>query len=57
MTRPVVPDGQRAFGARVAELRAERGLTQRELAAEIGRTTSWLSQVERGRGSCLVPRL
>ncbi|MBZ6472199.1 helix-turn-helix domain-containing protein [Streptomyces griseocarneus] len=53
----MVPDGQRAFGARVAELRAERGLTQRELAAEIGRTTSWLSQVERGRGSCLVPRL
>ncbi|MBO0656794.1 helix-turn-helix transcriptional regulator [Streptomyces triculaminicus] len=44
----MIPEGRRAFGARVAELRAERGLTQRELAAEIGRTTSWLSQVERG---------
>ncbi|MEV0260683.1 helix-turn-helix domain-containing protein [Streptomyces sp. NPDC050617] len=36
------------FGRRVAELRKQRGLTQKELAAEIGRTASWLSQVERG---------
>ncbi|MEU3350172.1 helix-turn-helix transcriptional regulator [Streptomyces sp. NPDC037389] len=42
------PEGRHAFGARVAELRAQRGLTQKELAAEIGRTMSWLSQVERG---------
>ncbi|MDT0347480.1 helix-turn-helix domain-containing protein [Streptomyces litchfieldiae] len=41
-------DEQRAFGARVAELRNDRGLTQSELAASIGRTASWLSQVERG---------
>ncbi|WP_078871632.1 helix-turn-helix domain-containing protein [Streptomyces caatingaensis] len=39
---------RRIFGARVAELRKQRGLTQGELAAEIGRTSSWLSQVERG---------
>ncbi|MFJ6212163.1 helix-turn-helix domain-containing protein [Streptomyces sp. NPDC092296] len=39
---------RRVFGARVAELREQRGLTQKELAAEIGRTASWLSQVERG---------
>ncbi|MBZ4322137.1 helix-turn-helix domain-containing protein [Streptomyces huiliensis] len=39
---------RRAFGARVAELRAARGLTQKELATRLGRTTSWLSQVERG---------
>ncbi|UBI39045.1 helix-turn-helix domain-containing protein [Streptomyces mobaraensis] len=39
---------RRAFGTRVAELRARRGLTQKELAALLGRTTSWLSQVERG---------
>jgi transcriptional regulator with XRE-family HTH domain len=32
----------------VARLRGQRGLTQAELAAEIGRTASWVSQVERG---------
>ncbi|RLV08542.1 transcriptional regulator [Streptomyces griseocarneus] len=41
-------EGRRAFGARVAALRAQCGLTQKELAAGIGRTASWLSQVERG---------
>ncbi len=44
----MAPQGQRAFGARVAELRVRRGLTQKELAAALGRTASWLSQVERG---------
>ncbi|QKV69901.1 helix-turn-helix transcriptional regulator [Streptomyces harbinensis] len=39
---------RRAFGRRVAELRKERKLKQEELAAAIGRTASWLSQVERG---------
>lgn len=38
----------RDFGARVAELRRRRGLTQSELATAIGRTASWVSQVERG---------
>ncbi|WP_320780733.1 helix-turn-helix transcriptional regulator [Streptomyces sp. CRN 30] len=37
-----------AFGTRVAELRRRRGLTQSELALAIGRTASWVSQVERG---------
>ncbi|MFJ6569917.1 helix-turn-helix domain-containing protein [Streptomyces sp. NPDC091292] len=32
----------------MAGLRKERGMTQSELAAAIGRTASWLSQVERG---------
>ncbi|MCE0446146.1 helix-turn-helix domain-containing protein [Streptomyces tricolor] len=32
----------------MADLRKQRGLTQSELAAAIGRTSSWLSQVERG---------
>ncbi|WP_437009304.1 helix-turn-helix domain-containing protein [Streptomyces sp. enrichment culture] len=44
----VTPEERRAFGARVAGLREQRGLTQKQLAAEIGRTASWLSQVERG---------
>ncbi|MCK1794727.1 helix-turn-helix domain-containing protein [Streptomyces sp. XM4193] len=39
---------RRAFGGRIAHLREQRGFTQKELAAEIGRTASWLSQVERG---------
>lgn len=38
----------RAFGLRVAELRKQRGMKQEELAAALGRTASWLSQVERG---------
>jgi transcriptional regulator with XRE-family HTH domain len=44
----VTPEERRDFGARVAKLRKDRGLTQAELAARIGRTASWVSQVERG---------
>ncbi|MGW7462506.1 helix-turn-helix domain-containing protein [Streptomyces sp. NPDC054797] len=39
---------RRVFGARVADLRKQKNMTQAELAAAIGRTASWLSQVERG---------
>ncbi|MBW5426031.1 helix-turn-helix domain-containing protein [Streptomyces sp. BG9H] len=39
---------RREFGARVAELRRRRELTQSELAAALSRTASWVSQVERG---------
>lgn len=35
------------FGARVAHFRRRRGLSQRDLAASIGRSESWMSQVER----------
>ncbi|MFF7632809.1 helix-turn-helix domain-containing protein [Kitasatospora sp. NPDC008050] len=42
------PEERRTFGKRVAGLRKQRGMTQDELAAAIGRTASWLSQVERG---------
>ncbi|MFJ9949462.1 helix-turn-helix domain-containing protein [Kitasatospora sp. NPDC091207] len=42
------PDEQRAFGARVAQLRKSRGMRQDQLAAAISRTASWVSQVERG---------
>jgi transcriptional regulator with XRE-family HTH domain len=44
----VTSEERRAFGKRVARLRSQRGLTQAELAARIGRTASWMSQVERG---------
>lgn len=39
---------RRVFGVRVADLRKQKGMTQGELASAIGRTASWLSQVERG---------
>lgn len=42
------PSERRAFGRTVAKLRKERGLKQEELAAAVGRTASWVSQVERG---------
>jgi transcriptional regulator with XRE-family HTH domain len=35
------------LGERVTELRTRRGLSQRELAGEVGRSESWVSQVER----------
>ncbi|MFJ4917638.1 helix-turn-helix domain-containing protein [Streptomyces sp. NPDC088726] len=38
----------RAFGQRVQKFRKERGRTQAEFAASLGKTSSWLSQVERG---------
>lgn len=40
-------DGEQPLGERVTELRTRRGLSQRELAAEVGRSESWVSQVER----------
>ncbi|MER7701761.1 helix-turn-helix transcriptional regulator [Kitasatospora sp. NPDC097605] len=42
------PEERRAFGARVAQLRKARGMRQDQLAAAVGRTASWVSQVERG---------
>src|SRR4029450_6527991 len=35
------------LGERVADYRRQRGLSQRELAAEMQRSESWVSQVER----------
>ena len=35
------------MGERVANLRAQRGMSQRELAAAVSRSESWVSQVER----------
>ncbi len=36
------------LGERVADLRQRRGISQKELAAEVRRSESWVSQVERG---------
>jgi transcriptional regulator with XRE-family HTH domain len=43
-----VDPADRAFGQRVQKFRKERGRTQAELAAALGKTSSWMSQVERG---------
>lgn len=52
MSKPTgkeVEPRDRAFGKRVADLRKARDLTQQQLAAMLnGRTSSWMSQVERG---------
>lgn len=42
------PDYQRALGRKIAAERRRRGLSQPELAAMIGRSVAWVSQVERG---------
>jgi transcriptional regulator with XRE-family HTH domain len=39
---------QKIFGARIAALRKERKLSQKDLGTELGRSESWVSQVERG---------
>ena len=36
------------FGRRIRELRAERGVTQRQMAAELGVSAAWLSALEKG---------
>lgn len=38
----------KAFGRRVARFRKDRGFDQRDLAARLDRSASWVSQVERG---------
>jgi transcriptional regulator with XRE-family HTH domain len=52
MSKPTgreVDPRDRAFGKRVADLRKARQLTQQQLAAMLnGRTSGWMSQVERG---------
>jgi transcriptional regulator with XRE-family HTH domain len=42
---------RQAFGARIRELRTERGLSQEALALAAGMSTPYLSDVERGKRS------
>lgn len=37
------------FGRRVRELRAQKGVTQKEMAAALGVSAAWLSALEKGR--------
>ena len=43
------PSDQEAAGQRIARARRRRGLSQAVLAGLVGRSESWLSQVERGK--------
>jgi transcriptional regulator with XRE-family HTH domain len=45
----MTPSDREAAGQRIARARRRRGLSQAVLAGLIGRSESWLSQVERGR--------
>jgi transcriptional regulator with XRE-family HTH domain len=45
----MTPSGREAAGQRIARARRRRGLSQAVLAGLVGRSESWLSQVERGK--------
>jgi len=45
----MTPADRKAAGQRIARARRRRGLSQAVLAGLVGRSESWLSQVERGR--------
>src|SRR4051794_828991 len=49
MPVPDVPDFRPALGQRVRALRAERGLSTRALAAAVGVTSGFISQIENGQ--------
>ena len=44
----MTPADREATGQRIARARQRRGLSQAVLAGLVGRSESWLSQVERG---------
>ena len=45
----MTPSGRETAGQRIAQARRRRGLPQAVLAGLVGRSESWLSQVERGK--------
>jgi transcriptional regulator with XRE-family HTH domain len=45
----MMPSEREAAGQRIAQARRRRGLPQAVLAGLVGRSESWLSQVERGK--------
>jgi transcriptional regulator with XRE-family HTH domain len=47
----------RDIGRRIAELRIDRGLTQQELAAQLGISVRYLARLERGLQNFTVHRL
>jgi len=58
MARRFKSDEKRAYdrelGQRVARARKIKGMTQRELAAAIGISSTFLAYIEAGRGSCTM---
>jgi transcriptional regulator with XRE-family HTH domain len=55
--RPAPSDLRNTIGRRIAELRAERGLSVSELARRVGVSASAISQIERGHAQPSVPTL
>ena len=51
---PILKPDWRAFGKSVRRLRLQAGLTQEALAHEIGISSNYLSDVERGRRNITV---
>ncbi len=49
MTQSTIIRSSQDLGVLIAQARRERGLSQRQLAAELGVTQAWLSRVERGQ--------
>ena len=54
---PIPMDVSSRFGRRLRELRAQRNLTQCEMARRFGIDRSFISDVERGRKSISLPML
>lgn len=48
MRHPQVVRSPQDLGALIAQARHQRGLSQRQLAAEFGVTQAWISRVEQG---------
>ena len=48
---------RRALGARIAQLRAEQGISQRKLALMIGANHSSLGKIEAGRANFMFDKL
>jgi len=48
---------RRAVGTQILDLREERGLSQREVAAEVGLDRSWLAKAEAGEANLTVEAL
>lgn len=48
MPKSIRSDGLRALGRAVAEIRRERSLTQREFAASIGSSKTFIARIELG---------
>lgn len=57
LTKDDASDNGAAIGAEIRDLRKARGMTLEDLAARIGRSVGYVSQVERGLSPLTIPNL